>query len=162
MKIDNCFFRAVIVVSVTLFSSGSCREAGKVQDVEDSQILIFPAQGKASLEYNTGDVYVSLLKESGNTMIAHFLFEPGSRNFWHYHPGAEQTLLVLDGEGYYQEEGGEKRVIRKGDVIVTAPNVRHWNGATPSGSIVCMTVTEHAIENHAVQLRAVTDEEYGN
>lgn len=52
-------------------------------------------------------------------MIAHFIFKPYSRNFWHYHPDAEQTLLVLDGEGYYQEEGGEKRVIRKGDVIVT-------------------------------------------
>ena len=97
---------------------------------------------------------------SGNTMIAHFIFKPNSRNFWHYHPDAEQTLLVLDGEGYYQEEGGEKRVIRKGDVIVTPPNVRHWNGATPGSSIVCMTVTEHAIENHAVQLRAVTDKEY--
>jgi len=53
-------------------------------------------------------------------------------------------------------------VIRKGDVIVTPPNVCHWNGATPGSSIVCMTVTEHAIENHAVQLRAVTDKEYAN
>lgn len=127
-----------------------------------AETLIFPADAKASSEYNTGDVYVSLLKESGNTMIAHFIFKPYSRNFWHYHPDAEQTLLVLDGEGYYQEEGGEKRVIRKGDVIVTPPNVRHWNGATPGSSIVCMTVTEHAIENHAVQLRAVTDKEYAN
>ena len=125
-----------------------------------AETLIFPADAKASSEYNTGDVYVSLLKESGNTMIAHFIFKPYSRNFWHYHPDAEQTLLVLDGEGYYQEEGGEKRVIRKGDVIVTPPNVRHWNGATPGSSIVCMTITEHAIENHAVQLRAVTDKEY--
>lgn len=93
-------------------------------------------------------------------MIAHFIFKPYSCNFWHYHPDAEQTLLVLEGERYYQEEGGEKRVIWKGDVIVTPPNVRHWNRATPGSSIVCMTITEHAIENHAVQLRAVTDKEY--
>ena len=70
-------------------------------------------------------------------MIAHFIFKPNSRNFWHYHPDAEQTLLVLDGEGYYQEEGGEKRVIRKGDVIVTPPNVRHWNCLLYTSARIC-------------------------
>lgn len=124
--------------------------------------LIFPADMKASSDYNTGEVYVSILKESGNTMIAHFVFNIGSRNYWHYHPDAEQTLLVLDGEGYYQEEGKPKRIIKKGDVIVSPPNVHHWNGATPSNSIVCITITEHAFANHAVQLRAVTDDEYNN
>lgn len=156
------FFGFVIVMSAVLFSFSSCLEGKKEEGVKTAEALIFPADAKASSEYNTGDVYVSLLKESGNTMIAHFIFKPYSRNFWHYHPDAEQTLLVLDGEGYYQEEGGEKRVIRKGDVIVTPPNVCHWNGATPGSSIVCMTITEHAIENHAVQLRAVTDKEYAN
>ena len=94
-------------------------------------------------------------------MITNFRFSPGSRNFWHYHPNAEQTLLVLDGEGYYQEEGQEKRVIKKGDVIISKANVRHWNGATPDKALVCMTVTEHSFDGHVVQLRCVTDEEYG-
>lgn len=81
--------------------------------------LIFPAENIASSESNTGDVHLSILKDSGNTMITNFCFSPGSRNFWHYHPNAEQALLVLDGEGFYQEEGQEKRVIKKGDVIVS-------------------------------------------
>lgn len=105
------FFGFVIVMSAVLFSFSSCLEGKKEEGVKTAEALIFPADAKASSEYNTGDVYVSLLKESGNTMIAHFIFKPYSRNFWHYHPDAEQTLLVLDGEGYYQEEGGEKRVI---------------------------------------------------
>lgn len=124
------------------------------------QALIFPAAEVASSDYNTGNVYFSLLKSTGNTMITNFKFTAGSRNFWHYHP-AEQTLLVLDGEGFYQEEGGPKRTIKKGDVIVSAPNVKHWNGATPDQDLICITVTESALEGHAVQLRAVTDEEYG-
>ena len=94
-------------------------------------------------------------------MITNFCFSPGSRNFWHYHPNAEQTLLVLDGEGFYQEEGEAKRVIKKGDVIVSKANVRHWNGATPDKALICMTVTEHAVDGHVVQLRPVTDAEYG-
>lgn len=131
------------------------------QDGGDNQSLIFPAENIASAEYNTGEVHLSLLKESGNTMITHFRFSPGSRNFWHYHPNAEQTLLVLDGEGFYQEDGKEKRTIKKGDIIVTPANVRHWNGATSEKPLICITVTEHSFDGHAVQLRAVTDEEYG-
>ena len=67
------------------------------QERDDNQQLIFPAENTASSESNTGEVHLSLLKESGNTMITHFRFSPSSRNFWHYHPNAEQTLLVLEG-----------------------------------------------------------------
>lgn len=127
----------------------------------DSRELIFPAENIASSESNTGEIHLSILKDGGTTMITNFRFSPGSRNFWHYHPNAEQTLLVFDGEGFYQEEGEEKRLIKKGDVIVSKANVRHWNGATPDKPLICMTVTEHAVDGHVVQLRAVTDEEYG-
>lgn len=131
------------------------------QDKMEQNTLIFPAENIASSDSNTGEVHLSILKDGGNSMITNFCFLPGSRNFWHYHPNAEQTLLVLDGEGFYQEEDKEKRVIKKGDVIVSKANVRHWNGATPDMALVCMTVTEHAVDGHVVQLRPVTDEEYG-
>lgn len=128
----------------------------------DKVDLIFPAEHVAPAAVNTGEVHLSVLKFKGNSMITHFIFNPGSRNYWHYHPGAEQTLLVLDGEGYYQEEGSPKRTIRKGDVIVTPADVRHWNGGTADKPLVCLTVTDHSDQGHVVQLRAVTDEEYGN
>ena len=135
-------------------------QAATRYDMEHNK-LIFPAGNVASSESNTGEVHLSILKDGGNSMITNFCFSPGSRNFWHYHPNAEQTLLVLDGEGYYQEEGEAKRVIKKGDVIVSKANVRHWNGATPDKTLVCMTVTEYSLDGHVVQLRPVTDEEYG-
>ena len=113
-------------------------------------------------QYFSGRSFLAPISTS-QVGIFNVTFEPGCRNNWHIHhakSGGGQILVCVAGRGYYQEEGGEKRVIRKGDVIVTPPNVRHWNGATPGSSIVCMTITEHAIENHAVQLRAVTDKEY--
>lgn len=121
--------------------------------------LIFPAE-HTSPANNTGDVKLSMLKDSGNTMITHFLFSPGSRNYWHYHPGIVQTLLVLDGEGWYQEDGTPKKHIKKGDVVVTPADVKHWNGATSDKSLVCITVTESGVDGHVVQLRPVTEEEY--
>ena len=148
------------ILIYTVLVSISMHINTNAQVITDNQQLIFPAENIASSESNTGDVHLSLLKESGNTMITHFRFSPGSRNFWHYHPNAEQTLLVLDGEGFYQEEGEEKRVIRKGDVIVSKANVRHWNGATPEKPLICITVTEHFLDGHVVQLRPVTDDEY--
>ena len=122
---------------------------------------IFPAEFTAPAEFNTGTVHISVLSRSERQMTTNFLFEQGSRNSWHYHPNATQVLMVLDGEAYYQEEGKPKQLLRKGDVVTTAPNVRHWNGATPWSSAECMTVTEIVEgEEHALQLRKVTDEEF--
>ena len=124
---------------------------------------IFPAEFTAPAEFNTGTVHVSVLSRSERQMTTNFLFEQGSRNSWHYHPNATQVLMVLDGEAYYQEEGKPKQLLRKGDLVTTAPTVRHWNGATPWSSAECMTVTEIVEgEEHAVQLRKVTDEEFAS
>ncbi len=124
---------------------------------------IFPAELTAPAEFNTGTVHISVLSHSERQMTTNFLFEQGSRNSWHYHPSATQVLMVLNGEAYYQEEGQSKQLLRKGDVVTTAPNVRHWNGATPWSAAECMTVTEIVKgEEHAVQLRKVTDEEFSS
>ena len=128
-----------------------------------AQQTIFPAHHLAPEEFNTGTVHISVVSHSEHQMTTNFLFEKGSRNSWHYHPNATQVLMVLDGEGYYQEEGKDKQHIRKGDVIVTAPNIHHWNGATPDSSIECLTVTDIVPgEEHAVQLQKVTDEEFAS
>lgn len=147
----------IIILALLLLSM---QAQGYAETDDDKIPLIFPAEHVAPAAVNTGEVHLSVLKFSGNSMITHFMFAPGSRNYWHFHPSAEQTLLVLDGEGYYQEEGSPKRTIKKGDVIVTAPDVRHWNGATGDKPLVCLTVTDHSEKEHVVQLRAVTDEEY--
>lgn len=156
----NIIIKLLFFMPLTLLLS-SCLGNEEAMQVPKKQ-SVFPAEQKASQLHNTGEVNLSMLKKSGNTMIVSFVFEPKSRNFWHYHQDIEQTILVLDGEGFYQEEGQTKRVIKKGDVIITPPNVRHWNGATNNENLVCITITEHAVENHAVQLRAVTDEEYNS
>jgi len=126
-----------------------------------AQKTIFPTKFTAPAEFNTGKVHISVLSRSEHQMTTNFLFERGSRNSWHYHPNATQVLMVLSGEAYYQEEGKPKQLLRKGDVVTTAPNVRHWNGATPWSDCECMTVSDLvAGEEHAVQLKKVTDEEF--
>lgn len=126
-----------------------------------AQQTIFPAQFTAPAEFNTGTVHISVLSRSERQMTTNFLFEAGSRNSWHFHPDATQVLMVLNGEAYYQEEGKPKQLLRKGDVVVTAPGVHHWNGATPYSSAECITVSDVVPSvQHAVQLQKVTDEEF--
>ena len=126
-----------------------------------AQETIFPTKFTAPAEFNTGKVHISVLSHSERQMTTNFLFERGSHNSWHYHPNATQSLMVLNGEAYYQEEGKTKQLLRKGDVVTTAPNVRHWNGSTPWSDCECLTVSEIAPnEQHTVQLRKVTDEEF--
>ena len=128
-----------------------------------AQETIFPAKFTAPTEFNTGKVHISVLSRSEHQMTTNFLFERGSRNSWHYHPNATQVLMVISGEAYYQEEGKPKQLLRKGDVVTTAPNVRHWNGATPWSDCECMTVSDIVPgEEHAVQLKKVTDEEFAS
>lgn len=47
-------------------------------------------------------------------------FEPGARTAWHTHP-LGQTLIVTNGCGWVQREGGPVEQIRPGDVVWFEP-----------------------------------------
>jgi quercetin dioxygenase-like cupin family protein len=61
--------------------------------------------------------------------IADFLATPGARTAWHTHP-LGQTILVTEGMGLCQREGGLVEVIRSGDRVYFEPDENHWHGAT--------------------------------
>ena len=67
-------------------------------------------------------------------------FSPGARSAWHVH-STGQILIVTDGVGWIQEEGGAKREIKAGDVVWTAPGVKHWHGATTTTSMRHISIT---------------------
>ena len=76
------------------------------------------------------------------------------------HPDADQVLLILDGEGFYQEEGKPKRLIKRGDVINTPANVKHWHGATQDSKLVHLSVTTKNGKNHIEWKELVKSNEY--
>ena len=142
-----------------LNAAGLFGGAAVTQTPAQSRATTFPLRNKAGRETHTGDVYLNVMASGDHSMTTAFLFEAGSRGRWHTHPDAEQTLLILSGCGYYQEEGKPKRLLRKGDVITTPRNVRHWNGATPWSHCECLTVTDIVKgKEHAIQMEEVTDE----
>jgi quercetin dioxygenase-like cupin family protein len=87
-------------------------------------------------------------------------FTPGARTNWHTHP-VGQTLLVLSGYGRYQEVGGPLVEIRPGDVVVIAPDVKHWHGSAPDSLFSHLALSEVTEKGEGtVWLEPVSDADY--
>lgn len=113
-------------------------------------------------EHFTGTAYVELLfkakgpfKSNGGAVT----FLPGARSNWHTHP-AGQVLIVTDGTGWVQEEGGTKHVMQPGDVIWTPPEVKHWHGATDTTAVQNYAVQQYKDGENVVWMGPVTDAQY--
>ncbi len=80
------------------------------------------------------EIYLNFLTDKNKELVnkvANVTFEANTRNVWHLHPGG-QILIVIDGEGYYQEHGEDKQLIKAEEVITIDKNIIHWHGATES------------------------------
>ena len=111
-----------------------------------------------------GTAYLQMLMtdaENFDCTMANVTFDPGCRNSWHSHPGG-QLLIVVSGEGYYQEEGGPIQIIKSGDVIAIKPDVVHWHGATPGSPMEHIAISTRIHLGPAVWSSPVTDEQYNS
>lgn len=92
----------------------------------------------------TGSVRVSgPVKGAGTSRIggATVSFEPGARTAWHRHVSG-QTLIVTEGCGWTQREGGAVERICAGDVATVAPGEKHWHGATATTAMIHVALSE--------------------
>ncbi|WP_363321742.1 carboxymuconolactone decarboxylase family protein [Sphingomonas sp.] len=106
-----------------------------------------------------GTVHVSARFDgSGDTDIggATVRFEAGARSAWHRH-AMGQTLVVTEGCGWTQSEGGPVERVCAGDVVTVAPGEKHWHGATVNSAMTHIALSG----GNAVEwLEHVTDAEY--
>jgi quercetin dioxygenase-like cupin family protein len=110
----------------------------------------------------TGEVRVQPLFGAEDTAPytgAYVTFQPGARSAWHTHP-AGQRLIVTDGAGRIQQEGGPVEEIRPGDVVWCPPGVRHWHGASPTSAMTHIALTGIRDGQGVEWLEKVSDEQY--
>jgi quercetin dioxygenase-like cupin family protein len=86
-------------------------------------------------------------------------FEPGARTAWHTHP-LGQTLIVINGCGWVQREGGSVEEIRPGDVVWIPPGEKHWHGATPTTAMTHIAIQEMSDGKNGGWLEKVSDAQY--
>jgi quercetin dioxygenase-like cupin family protein len=86
-------------------------------------------------------------------------FEPGARTAWHVHP-LGQTLIVTEGVGWTQIEGGPRLEFHAGDILWCRPDHKHWHGATPYEAMTHIAIQESQNGSPVTWLEHVTDEQY--
>lgn len=86
-------------------------------------------------------------------------FAPGARTAWHTHP-AGQMLIVTEGRGWIQEEGGEKREMNPGDVAWIPVGVNHWHGATETSGMAHIAISHMKDGSNVTWGELVSDEDF--
>ena len=113
-------------------------------------------------EQFTGKVRVEPLFQAnapGRAQGVKVTFEPSARTAWHNHP-LGQTLIVTDGRGFVQSDGGPVEEIHPGDVISFPPGEKHWHGATPESAMTHIAIQEELDGKVVNWMEKVGDEQY--
>lgn len=87
---------------------------------------------QGSPDWFSGTVHIDSLfaqQEPAYVSGGRVTFQPQARTAWHTHP-LGQILLVTAGLGYVQKWGEPRQMIQPGDIVVIAPNEKHWHGAS--------------------------------
>ena len=83
---------------------------------------------KAPNTHYIGEAWLNtVLQADGeiNYNITKATFRANSTLDWHKH-GTPQVLIILEGEGYYQERGKNPVLLKKGDVLKCNKDTEHW------------------------------------
>ena len=131
----------------TAFADEFVQNADKTVRVEKPA-----APTNASNKTFTGAVkHLSLFGTTDETTYtgSYVIFSPGSRSFWHTHPGGQRLIVV-----------NEKTIAHEGDSVWCPVGVKHWHGAPPDEECVQMTLTEMRDGKNVTWMEPVTDEQY--
>jgi len=153
--------KKIIIALIAVAFIISCNSKNETR-METSEIF---AKGNAlPKEWFVGNAFLTplLAKDHNNDFsLGSVTFEPKARTNWHTHPRG-QVLLVIEGNGYYQEKGKPAQAIKKGDVVNIPENTEHWHGASADSKMVHIAITNYKDDVQVTWLKPVTDEEYNN
>lgn len=84
-------------------------------------------------------------------------FRANSTLDWHKH-GSAQVLIIVEGEGYYQERGKQPLILKKGDVIKCEKETEHWHTATKYNDVTYLAL--YGGEQPTIWTEVLTQEYY--
>jgi quercetin dioxygenase-like cupin family protein len=152
----------LLILEVSLLVTACKNNSSQPKIIPQNATSLFAKGDKLANQYFTGNAFLKplLAKDANNEFaLGSVTFEPGARTIWHTHPKG-QVLIVTEGEGYYQQRGKPAQPLRKGDVVNIPANVEHWHGASATGTLIHIAITNYKGDQNVVWLQAVTDEEF--
>ena len=97
---------------------------------------------KAPNTHYIGEAWLNALLRADETLsynITKATFKANSTLDWHKHT-SPQVLIIVEGEGYYQEKGKQPIRLKVGDVLKCAPNTEHWHASSREKDVTYLAI----------------------
>ncbi|MBQ0909486.1 cupin domain-containing protein [Flavobacterium sp. F-328] len=111
--------------------------------VASYQITSYNVEGtKAPNTHYLGTAWLNTMMQENNSLpynITKATFKANSTLDWHKH-ATPQTLIVVEGRGYYQEKGKDPIVIKQGDILVCDKDIEHWHASSKENNITYLAL----------------------
>lgn len=134
-----------------------------IAQTSDYKISSFLTEGpKAPNTHYIGEAWLNSVLQADdeiNYNITKATFRANSTLDWHKH-ATPQVLIIVDGEGYYQERGKEAIILKKGDVIKCNKETEHWHTSTKEHSVTYLAL--YGGTQPTVWTEKLTQEYYDN
>ena len=109
----------------------------------DYEITSYLEEGvKAPNTHYIGEAWLNSLIRSDDNLsynITKATFKANSTLDWHKH-STPQVIVVLSGEGYYQERGKAAILMGEGDVIRCKQGVEHWHSSSKESDVTYLAI----------------------
>lgn len=107
-----------------------------------------------------GEAWLNRLIQSDDSLpynITKATFKANSTLNWHKHTD-QQVLIVVSGQGYYQEMGKQPIIIKAGDVLRCAANTEHWHASSKEEDVTYLAI----YKGETKWTKVLTQEAYDN
>ena len=109
----------------------------------DYNVTSYMTEGfKAPNTHHIGDAWLNFLLQADdhfNYNITQATFNQNSTLDWHKH-STVQVIIIVEGEGYYQERGKEPVILKTGDVIKCEKDIEHWHSSTAYSKVSYLAI----------------------
>jgi quercetin dioxygenase-like cupin family protein len=110
---------------------------------DDFSISTYTEEGfKAPNTHYIGEAWLAFLLEADEDLdynIVKANFKANSTLDWHKHSSA-QVLIVVEGEGYYQERGKDAVIMKTGDIIKCNKETEHWHSSSKTKDVTYLAI----------------------
>ena len=127
----------------------------------DYNVLSYNTAGmKAPNTHYIGEAWLNAIIHNDNDLgynITKATFKANSTLDWHKHSSA-QVLIIVDGQGYYQERGKDAVILKEGDVVKCPEDTEHWHSSTKDSDVTSLAL--YGGENPTTWTEVLTQEYY--
>lgn len=128
----NIFLNLIVLISFSAYAQ-----------TQDYNLSSYFEEGfKAPNTNYLGEAWLNPIIRSDQSIsynLTKATFKANSTLNWHKHTD-QQVLIVVSGQGYYQEKGKKPIVIKEGDILRCPANTQHWHSSSKEQEVTYLAI----------------------